>query len=299
MVFGWGKSEDPKVLIQQGNFKEAAKLLEARLVKAPHDFSLKMHLAEAYEGEGRKKDAAAIFLAEAEAFLPGEDRNQGLALLRKAARLLPEDGGLSSRIAALEGRGPAIAGESFSFDVDMSAISSEDAKRPIPPVSAGAASTPPIGGAESPENNPRTWVGRLFPELGEDHLARLAASAAEARLTPGEVLIREEDRGDSMFIVVQGRLEARGTINGKDLPLGAFGPGDIIGEVAFLKHVPRTATVTATESSLVLELPAEQVRTHFLEFPEMQVLLDGILNDRVERTLQIVRRLDKGSDGSS
>ncbi len=299
MVFGWGKSEDPNVLIQQGNFKEAAKLLEARVRKAPHDLSLKLRLAEAYEGDGRKRDAAAIFLAEAEAFLPGRDRNQGLAFLRKAARLLPEDGGLSSRIADLEGRGAAAAGEAFSFDVDMSSTSSEDAARSMPPVSAGAASTPPAGGAKSPGDNPLTWVGRLFPELGQDHLALLAASAAEVGLTPGEVLIREEDRGDSMFIVVRGRLEARGTINGKDLPLGAFGPGDIIGEVAFLKNVPRTATVTATENSLVLELPAEQIRIHFSEFPEMQILLDGILNDRVEKTLQLVRRLDKGSDGSS
>lgn len=299
MVFGWGKSEDPKVLIQQGNFKEAAKLLEARLGKAPHDFSLKMRLAEAYEGDGRKKDAAAIFLAEAEAVLPGGDRSQGLALLRKAARLLPEDAGLASRIAALEGKGPACAGEAFSFDVDMSATPSEDITRPIPPASAGAASAPPAGGVENPRSNARRWVGRLFPQLDEDHLARLAAAATEVGLSSGEVLIREEDRGDSMFIVVRGRLEARGTINEKDLPLGAFGPGDLVGEVAFLKHVPRTATVTATESSLVLELPAEQIRTHFSEFPEMQVLLDGILNDRVERTLQLVRRLDKGSDGSS
>lgn len=299
MVFGWGKSEDPNVLIQQGNFKAAAKLLEARLGKAPHDFSLRMRLAEAYEGDGRKRDAAAIFLTEAEAVLSGGDRNQGLALLRKAARLLPEDGGLASRIAALEGKGPACAGEAFSFDVDMSAAPEENAARPVPPAPAGNVATPPEARAESPGTDARIWVRRLFPELDQDLVARLVMAAAEVSLAPGEVLIREEDRGDSMFIVMHGRLEARGTINGKDLPLGAFGPGDIIGEVAFLKHVPRTATVTATESALVLELPAEKIRAHFSEFPEMQVLLDGILNDRVERTLQLVRRLDKGSDGGS
>ncbi len=358
MLFGKGRSDDPLTLLQEGKFRQAAKVLEARLQRTPHDFSLKMRLAEAYEGDGRKEDAAEVYLKEAEASLSGGDRSQGLALLKKAAKLHPANEAIMARLAQLEAQASSSDSQAFSFDVDMSgaaeaetgqtatpeagaeeppktesellrevsaeevsmatagAITDEVTGFAMPEVSGadvGAVLAGPEGGegdAEAaaanvmagqpmaePEDEAAVLLGRLFPELDPAHLALLRSAARSGRVQVGQVLIREEESGDSLFIVMEGNLEARGTFEGQVIPLATFGPGDIIGEVAFLKRVPRTATVTALEPSLLLELPGDQMRAQFAEFPEMQVQLDSILNRRVEMTLQLVKQLDKGNDG--
>jgi CRP/FNR family cyclic AMP-dependent transcriptional regulator len=125
----------------------------------------------------------------------------------------------------------------------------------------------------------------------------LASASRPGVLPAGEILVREEDQGDSLFIVVSGHLEARGHFDGRELVLATFGPGDIIGEVAFLNRVPRTATVTAVEPSTVIELPGEETRAQFAQFPDMQVLLESILYQRVDRTLQLVKQVDREPHG--
>jgi hypothetical protein len=405
MLFGKGKGEDPLVLLQQGKYKEAAKVLEMRLQRAPHDLSMKMRLAEAYEGAGRKEDAAAIYVTEADADLAGGDRSQALGLLKKASRLLPADDDLKIRILKLQGQPEPSADQSFSFDVDMS--SSDDAPGPEPAVpesaepggepvveveidadvaetaaetaiemgpvevvdrvapageevigpgpaeespgeaiveieagdleaapeepvvEAGEPAAPEAemlevdasalivepafepeqvtveqaGLAAQPEEPgpelPRALLARLFPELDPSHLDLLDRASREGWVNAGKVLIREEEAGDSMFLVTSGRLEARGHFDGRELLLATFGPGDIIGEVAFLNRVPRTATVTAVEDSTFVELPGDEVRAQLAEVPETLALLESLLEQRVERTLQLLKKTDRQHDGDT
>jgi len=352
MLFGKGKGEDPLALLQEGKFKEAAKALEARLKKSPNDFSVKMRLAEAYEGDGRKEQAAVIYREEAEASLSGGDRSQALALFKKALRLLPGDEALATRIENLEGQQGNSTSQSFSFDVDM--FSTPSQAEPSPSEGEGAASDTdvglakedvvPLGGepqvesealsteplleaaellAEPPpaevvevlakpaveqeekeETNlapdgrgSRELFSRLFPELDPAHIGLLASASRPVSLAAGQVLVQEEAPGDSLFVVVSGHLEARGHFEGRSLLLGTFGPGDIIGEVAFLNKVPRTATVTAVEPSKILELASDVTGPQFAQFPDMQIVLESILYQRVERTLQLVKQVNRDSDG--
>lgn len=329
MLFGKGKGEDPLALLQQGKYKEAAKLLEAKLKRSPHDFSVKMRLAEAYEGDGRKDQAAAIYREEAEANLSGGDRSQGLALLKKALRLLPGEEALAARIAKMEGQQGNSTSQSFSFDIDVFSVPEQagsspaevaeggsDADRGIeyeevapptvpPPLEAvgtpASTSVEPAkkeeAESETDRRNARELFSRLFPELDPSHIDLLASASRSVSLPAGQVLVQEEDQGDSLFVVVSGHLEARGHFDGRSLLLGTFGPGDIIGEVAFLKKVPRTATVTAVEPSTIIELSSHETNIQFSQFPDMQIVLEAILYQRVERTLQLVRQVNRDPHG--
>jgi MFS family permease len=86
----------------------------------------------------------------------------------------------------------------------------------------------------------------------KEHLATTLVAFSAA---PGEVVIREGDRGDRFYIVAAGELE----VVSEGLRVTA-GPGDHFGEIALLRDVPRTATVRALADSQLYALE----RTDFL-----------------------------------
>jgi CRP-like cAMP-binding protein len=73
----------------------------------------------------------------------------------------------------------------------------------------------------------------------------------------GRIVIHEGEAGDRFYVVQSGRTSAThaGAL------LSSQGPGDPFGEIALLRDVPRTATVTADEDSVLLYLE----RDAFLE----------------------------------
>jgi hypothetical protein len=80
----------------------------------------------------------------------------------------------------------------------------------------------------------------LFSPLPLTALDRLAESLAPVSYAEGEVLMREGDPGDRYVLIEDGEVEVRS--DGRSL--GRYGPGDGVGEIALLRRVPRTATVT-------------------------------------------------------
>jgi MFS family permease len=81
----------------------------------------------------------------------------------------------------------------------------------------------------------------MLAPLSGPVLERLAAATVREALPPGSIAIREGEGGDRFFVVESGVLEV--TVNGQ--AVRRLGPGDGFGEIALLRNVPRTATVTA------------------------------------------------------
>src|SRR5271165_1190924 len=104
---------------------------------------------------------------------------------------------------------------------------------------------------------PEVWTRvlrstELFAEL-EPILAHLSAGFVEKELAPGDVLMREGDDADSVYVVLDGKLDAYLERDERAV-LNQLGPGSIVGEVALLVGGKRSATVRAVEPTRVLEL---------------------------------------------
>ena len=98
----------------------------------------------------------------------------------------------------------------------------------------------------------------LFAPLDPTTHEQLARSLVETRYAPGDVLVREGEESDLFYVIESGRVQitqSEGTEARR--VLRTEGPGEYFGEIGLLRDVPRTATVTAQEDTVVLCLARE------------------------------------------
>jgi CRP-like cAMP-binding protein/predicted acylesterase/phospholipase RssA len=110
----------------------------------------------------------------------------------------------------------------------------------------------------------------MFSALSRGSCRRVADLLKQQDLVPGEVLAREGDPGDALFLVLEGSLKV-GMREGSPLhgfDLGRMGPGCVVGELALLTGHPRAATITANELSVVAGLSRDDFDLLCRELPE-------------------------------
>lgn len=97
----------------------------------------------------------------------------------------------------------------------------------------------------------------LFRGMDDAVLAALAAEARPLRLAIGEHLFHEGDVGESLYLLVRGRLRVL-VRDGREEPrfVGEVNPGETIGEMAPISGEPRSAAAQAVRDSDLLEIPA-------------------------------------------
>jgi CRP-like cAMP-binding protein len=102
---------------------------------------------------------------------------------------------------------------------------------------------------------------RLFKDIAEPELAALGASLRERPLKRGQVLFREGEVGEEMFIVMRGSIVISKPVTGRvEQVLARIGPGDFFGEMSLFDRSPRSATIQADSDATLLALDREAMR---------------------------------------
>jgi MFS family permease len=81
----------------------------------------------------------------------------------------------------------------------------------------------------------------LFADLTLRARDAVTASLSDVAFDRGEVLMRQGERGDHLFVLVEGMVSVRAD----GIEVARLGPGEVVGEIAVLRDIPRTATVIA------------------------------------------------------
>jgi len=96
---------------------------------------------------------------------------------------------------------------------------------------------------------------RLFRNIEGPELGILADSLRERALKRAQILLREGDTGDEMFLVRSGSLVISKAVTGRvEQVLARVGPGDFFGEMALFDRSPRSATIQADSDTTLLVL---------------------------------------------
>jgi CRP-like cAMP-binding protein len=126
----------------------------------------------------------------------------------------------------------------------------------------------------------------LFANIEPAKLKLLAFTSQRLTYKPGQPLVRQGDLGDAAYILVDGVAEVVLERGGEDMVLTELGKNAIVGEIAILCDVPRTATVRAKTPLTTLRITKEVFFRLVRDFPEIGVEVMRTLAQRLEHTTQ-------------
>lgn len=116
----------------------------------------------------------------------------------------------------------------------------------------------------------------LFESLAGEDLVSVAAVLEELSLEDGEIVFRRGDRGEDLFVVVQGLVE----IGEPEHPLARLGETEFFGDLAVLDHEGRSADATARGATKLLRLRGADLRELMATRPE---ITQGVVHVLVAR----------------
>jgi len=113
----------------------------------------------------------------------------------------------------------------------------------------------------------------FVPSPNTHHIEALATLGVARRYRRGALLIQEGETGDTLYIVLQGRLRAFVSDNqGRELTLGMYGPLEYVGEMS-LDGGPRSANVEAADASTCAVVSRATLLDYIAAHPEFALEL--------------------------
>ena len=130
----------------------------------------------------------------------------------------------------------------------------------------------------------------LFAELSDDHLAQLAGTIHKQRASAGQVLCREGDQGDEMYVILSGAVTLHKQVDGGETELGRLDEGAHFGEMALIGEAPRSATIRAATDIAYLTIDRETLMRVIAAFPAVALqILKGYNARLAETTARLAR----------
>ena len=94
----------------------------------------------------------------------------------------------------------------------------------------------------------------LFVEFTDEELDDFLELLDLVRVKKGDIIVKQDDHGECMFILVEGDARVVHHRDGKDINLAALQPGDFFGELALVDSGVRSADVEASADCTLLRL---------------------------------------------
>ena len=129
----------------------------------------------------------------------------------------------------------------------------------------------------------------LLANVEPSKLKLLAFTSHWETYEAGDFLCRQGEVGDSAFIIIEGEAEVIVDTPEGELTIATRGANDVIGEIALLCDVPRTATVRARDHLVTLKVTKDVFLQLITGYPQTALAILRILADRLQKTTTQLR----------
>lgn len=124
----------------------------------------------------------------------------------------------------------------------------------------------------------------LFAKIDLVKLKLLAFASERLTFSAGNELFHQGDPGDTAYIIMDGEVDIAIDSPAGEIVVARMGQNELIGEIAILIDVPRTATVRASSQVTTLAISKDLFFRLVTEFPDMAVEIMRELAHRLENT---------------
>ena len=125
----------------------------------------------------------------------------------------------------------------------------------------------------------------IFQGVDPEAAEALAKDMETIEARKGEIVFNEGEPGDSLYIVLSGKIKVgRRAADGRQNLIAVMGPSDMVGELSLFDPGPRTATATAVTDTRLARLRKQALRPWLNNRPEIAEQLLRVLARRLRRT---------------
>ena len=125
----------------------------------------------------------------------------------------------------------------------------------------------------------------LFKALDDEAASALQSEMSRSHMERGDVLFHEGDRGDTLYVIAEGKIKlGRTSPDGRENLVAILGPGEMFGELSLFDPGPRTMTATAVAETQLLGLGNESLTAILTGRPEVSKTLLAALAQRLRRS---------------
>jgi CRP/FNR family cyclic AMP-dependent transcriptional regulator len=126
----------------------------------------------------------------------------------------------------------------------------------------------------------------LFAKVNPAKLKWLAFTSERLEYVSGDELFHQDDYGDTAYVILEGEADILVDTPPSAIKITTLSKNDIIGEIAILCDVPRTATVVAHSDLDALRVSKETFFHLVTQFPRVGVEVMSALASKLHRTTQ-------------
>ena len=126
----------------------------------------------------------------------------------------------------------------------------------------------------------------MFSRLSPEDLEQVAEIAEEQLYADQTFICREGEPGNTLFIIVNGKVKVMKEVNGAETLLATRTDGEFVGEMAILESAPRSATLQADGDVRVLAIAGKAFTTILLDRPEVAVSVLQYMSTRVRDLME-------------
>lgn len=120
----------------------------------------------------------------------------------------------------------------------------------------------------------------LFKGVDSALVDELSMQFRVVDVAEGDVVVRQGEMGDHLYVVDSGDLEVSATLNNRTSRLGELHRGDFFGEIALLKNTTRTATVTAKTAATLWTLSGDALDQWMERTPQLKERIREVMRKR-------------------